>query len=425
MGMSEAPVRRMLRTTRTGRAARAAFAAATILLVAASPANAQAPRPRIEIDSARHDVGVVYDDVRQVEHTFVLRNVGSADLHIRSVRAACACSVLGERPTVIAPGDSATLRIANKLDKFGPQEVKVGVLTDDPDAPVTVLCLKADRRWEFKLEPRGADLGRLPVGTGGQVEVRITPADVTRELVPERATVDLPYVTVRCVADPPTPARPGSYLVTIALAPDGPAGVVRGRVRIPTKDANQKQVIVGVIGEVVGPVRVRPARLDVGVLDPSDTTRRTVVLTGKRPFVVTGVETSGPGLTVAIEVVNDRRARLVVDVQAGPLGPGPFAGEVRVRTDQPDMASFVVPVSGFVRGAPAAAPTAPAEADAPSPAGPLRVFLFQSATCHGCLRTQQTLKEAKARFGDRIAVQWENFDDDPDAFRRLFLFEDH
>jgi len=35
------------------------------------------------------------------------------------------------------------------------------------------------------------------------------------------------------------------------------------------------------------------------------------------------------------------------------------------------------------------------------------------------------LEEAKARFGDRIEVLWENFDDDPGAFLRLFLFEDH
>jgi len=57
--------------------------------------------------------------------------------------------------------------------------------------------------------------------------------------------------------------------------------------------------------------------------------------------------------------------------------------------------------------------------------GSLRVILFQSATCSGCRRTQETLKNAKARFGDRIEVHWENFDDDQDAFRRLFLFEDH
>jgi len=57
--------------------------------------------------------------------------------------------------------------------------------------------------------------------------------------------------------------------------------------------------------------------------------------------------------------------------------------------------------------------------------GPLRIILFQSATCSGCRRTQEAVEEAKGRFGDRIEVLWENFDDDPGAFRRLFLFEDH
>jgi len=396
-----------------------------VLTAGASRCSAEAGQPRIEVESAQHDAGVVYDEVRQVEHSFVLKNVGSADLHIRGIRADCACSVLGERPTVIAPGASATLRIADKLDTFGPQETKVGILTDDPDTPVIVLCLKADRRWEFKVDPWGADMGRLAVGTGREVEVRITPADSTRDLAPDEATVDLPYVTVASVVEPQTPERPRSYLVKIALLPDGPAGVVRGEVRIPTKDANRKQVIVPVIGEVVGPIRVRPSRLDVGVLSPTGTARRTLLLTAKHPFAVRRVEAAGPGITADTQVVDDRRVRLVVDVHAEPLPAGAFSGAVRVRTDQPEMTSFVVPVSGVVHGGAAPAPAAEAAETSPSPGGPLRVFLFQSATCPDCRRTQEALKKAKAKFGDRIGVLWENFDDDPDAFRRLFLFEEH
>jgi len=67
-----------------------------------------------------------------------------------------------------------------------------------------------------------------------------------------------------------------------------------------------------------------------------------------------------------------------------------------------------------------------ASPDAGQSAGaPLRVILFQSSTCSGCEKTQKALKDAKARFGDRIEVIWEDFDNELDTFRRLFLFEDH
>jgi len=129
-----------------------------------------------------------------------------------------------------------------------------------------------------------------------------------------------------------------------------------------------------------------------------------------------------------------------VDLPAGRQVQAPYGEAVATRTDLDGMQSepqvrlavvFSLLVLCVCTPSLAALPDVPASrrSEAPQAAnrrgGPLRIILFQSATCSGCRRTREALEDAKARFGDRIEVLWENFDDDPGAFRRLFLFEDH
>lgn len=97
-----------------------AAVALTGLVAASAPASLQAqdkPGPKIEFRETTHDFGTFRKaDRKHLEHSFVLRNTGTAPLVISTVSAGCQCTKKEFDPRPIAPGDSSviTLRLESK-----------------------------------------------------------------------------------------------------------------------------------------------------------------------------------------------------------------------------------------------------------------------------------------------------------------------
>ena len=70
----------------------------------------------------------------------------------------------------------------------------------------------------------------------------------------------------------------------MALSPDAPIGEVKDRLILRTNDGPNQVVPVNVSATVQPDIVVTPSPLNLGMLQAGQTTRRTVVLKGKRPF---------------------------------------------------------------------------------------------------------------------------------------------
>jgi hypothetical protein len=69
----------------------------------------------------------------KVYYNFLLQNNGSRDLNIRAVKPTCGCTAAMPEKTIIAPGDSAHIRVEFNSEGFaGLNKKGVTVITDDP-----------------------------------------------------------------------------------------------------------------------------------------------------------------------------------------------------------------------------------------------------------------------------------------------------
>jgi hypothetical protein len=74
------------------------------------------------------------------EHIFMLSNEGKSDLIIRNIRSSCGCTAVAPSKNVIAPGESAPVKVTfDSRGKRGRQSKSITVITNDPKSPTNVL----------------------------------------------------------------------------------------------------------------------------------------------------------------------------------------------------------------------------------------------------------------------------------------------
>ena len=126
------------------------FIAGLIVILAAAanvfPQNREevSPSPKLEIASLQHDFGQVVPGMA-LKYTFQIRNLGTADLVIKSVVPGCGCTT-SDFDKVIAPGHEGkiTLAIAVTDHLEGHLSKQAIVQTNDPAHASFALSLLAD-----------------------------------------------------------------------------------------------------------------------------------------------------------------------------------------------------------------------------------------------------------------------------------------
>ena len=96
------------------------------------------PLPRIEIEQPVFDFGAVLRG-QLVEHTFVFRNVGDAELMIDRVKSTCGCTGVLLSEKNIAPGNKGTIKATFNSSRFkGAVRKNILLYSNDPSGqPVT------------------------------------------------------------------------------------------------------------------------------------------------------------------------------------------------------------------------------------------------------------------------------------------------
>lgn len=74
------------------------------------------------------------------DYTFMLSNEGKSDLIIRNVRSSCGCTAVAPSKNVIAPGETAPIKVTfDSRGKRGRQSKSITVITNDPKTPTNIL----------------------------------------------------------------------------------------------------------------------------------------------------------------------------------------------------------------------------------------------------------------------------------------------
>jgi hypothetical protein len=119
--------------------------AAATLFFAALIAAAGAPAPKIKLDNLAFKGGTfIQNKDTLVNAVFRYANTGSAPLQVSEVRANCECRSVSY-DTVVAPGQTGTLRTALNLKGFmpGPASRTVTIVSNAANAPSLTLAIEA------------------------------------------------------------------------------------------------------------------------------------------------------------------------------------------------------------------------------------------------------------------------------------------
>jgi len=115
--------------------------APVMLLVVAVFGLATLGAPRIAVDNATYDFGVVVEGIA-VAHTFILSNVGDQTLEITRVNAVCGCTTTTLAKSQLAAGESVALEVlVNTAGFSGSIAKEIAVESTDPANPKLVLTI--------------------------------------------------------------------------------------------------------------------------------------------------------------------------------------------------------------------------------------------------------------------------------------------
>lgn len=99
--------------------------------------------PKISFAKKTHDFGTIAQD-KVAKTAFTFTNTGKGDLHIRSTKANCGCTVSQLDKKVLKSGESSTIAVTfNAQGRRGKQQKTVTVFSDDPTNPTQQLTIKA------------------------------------------------------------------------------------------------------------------------------------------------------------------------------------------------------------------------------------------------------------------------------------------
>ncbi len=335
-----------------GRRRRSIAVAVALLTLAGFVYAQEAKAPQTVIPNSVVDVGRVAKG-EAIEHTFEIRNEGTAPLKIVRVKPTCGCTV-AKYDEVIAPGESGSLQARLDTSEFrGPIAKSIRVFTNDAGNPELSLVIKADVRAQIDVSPGYA---RFVVVHGEKYGTRKqivwSPDHPQLELTRATSPYDFVEVSYRKLEPGDSDYRKDSnrWQVDVTLAADAPIGPMADYVRLTTNHPRQKTVRVPISGIVRPILSVTPQVADFGRRDPSQEHQATLEIKNLSSMAVDveSATTDLEGLEAEVEAVEAGRLFNVVLTLAPGREKGRFRGKVTLKTTSPRQPVVEIDVTGTV-----------------------------------------------------------------------------
>ena len=330
--------------------------AAGVYGVASAQGKPAGKSPKVVIEKKIVQVGEILE-MQNVEHTFMIKNAGSAELQITDVKPSCGCSV-ADFDKVIAPGQEGKvhIKIDGKKIGAGAFDKAFAVKTNDPENEQFNLAVQGTvtKALEFSREMRWAGFTDEPLKIESYITVLLSsPMNITGARWDDDGTAKGLVEKIGVKLD--TIERGRKYRLTVwkktELAPES----VVSNIILTTDNPKLKEKVVPVAFTIMNDVELHPQRLYYGeMLIPPGATKgfeRTFNIIAARgdSLKVLKAVSSREDMTVKIqELMPGKSYRGTVLIR--PTSKiDQFAGSIRIYTNYPKYREVVIDVVGSVR----------------------------------------------------------------------------
>lgn len=303
--------------------------------------------PQVYFESNVIDLGDVHQHER-IPGSVTIENHGDADLEIKELAAHCGCTVLqlDEANRIVPPEGKQEITIFfNSEARQGRQRQLINVFTNDPEYPVAELVVKSNVLADFQVLP--AQYISLAGAQPGEALESLSVFSTVEGAALDKLEIDVPgrileYAMESIVNDDGVEG----IGVRFNVADEAELGPVDISLRFDgTVNGETRPVWVRAKGIIVGPIEVRPARVESTQPTPRGRSFAPVTLrpADGQAFNVLSID-AGPYIQHS-HANGKEPGDVDVSLRLGEEAPdGPLAVSVVVRTDRPDMPIVEIPV---------------------------------------------------------------------------------
>ena len=235
-----------------------------------------------------HDFGTVARGAR-AEFSFELQNVYKDTVHIASVRSSCGCTTPTITKQTLQTYDKAAIVAKYNTRTFlGNKSATVTVVIDRPYYAEVQLTVRGYIRSDVVFDPGEVSFGEVDQFESAERKVNLNYAGRTDWKIVDVTSANH-YLEVELVENQ-RQAGWVSYEMLVRLKPGAPVGYFQSQLTIVSDDARLRTIPIAVQGRVLSPLTVSPAALFLGVLEPGESVTKQLVVRGKQPFKVIGIE---------------------------------------------------------------------------------------------------------------------------------------
>lgn len=265
-------------------------------------------QPRIFCEEPTFDFGI-RDASEIVDHTFVLKNTGTADLEIRRVQPACGCTTAELEKEIVPPGHES--KIFAKLSlagRGGLVQKPVQVESNDPANPNFQLVMRGIIGADFQITPSTMILRKnspdAPATGSAIVKMQKNEPFEIFTAKSESEKLKLQWEKI---------PDENSYQVTAYFEGNLQLGEDVGKIFLETSRLRSKSLEIPVIVVEPKSVIAIPQKITINA-NRSDSVSRAIMLksTAGDKLSINKVETPNPSITVSVDLTGDYGARIVL-----------------------------------------------------------------------------------------------------------------
>lgn len=299
-------------------------------------------------EQTSHDFGDVARGAK-AEYEFVLSNIYLKDAHIASVRSSCGCTSPRIKKAWLKTYEKgAIIATFNTQSFLGRKGATVTVTFDKPFHAEVQLQVTGYIRNDVVVDPGSVQLGSVDQGTPADAKITVDYTGRNAWKIVEVNSAD-PHISAKVVETRRGGGRV-SYDLLVHLDDKAPVGYLNNHLTLVTNDRRSRQIPIRVEGRVLPAVRVSPASLFMGTVQPGKEVTRKLVVQGKRPFRIVSITSDNDSFRLEASA-DDRPKPLHVIPVAFIAGrqPGKVANTIRIETDleetTAELAAYAVVVS--------------------------------------------------------------------------------
>ncbi len=287
----------------------------------------------------------------EVEHIFTFTNRGEDVLEITNVESSCYCTTGFLSDTQIPPGGIGRIKVTFKAPPRaeGVHEI-VKLTTNQPQIPYLELTVKATIITPFETIPASLLLGRIsPDSFAGRHLL------LRQSLEHKAKIVDIKPSSPYIVAKPEPPTNNGNVRVMITVEAGMPVGTFFERLQIDfVYEGRPYASTVPISGEILGDVAVSPKQIFLGLVKPSQVSKKRVQFSRIRgeQLEISAVYTDSKYIDAKLETVEVGNRYEVLLSIASEAPEGDLTDTLTVRTNSKNQPKLTIPIYGVVKKAP-------------------------------------------------------------------------